>query len=154
MGDNILYTREKSKKRVKGEKKSRLDVFCDEFASELDIFDSEIAFPDWVLTYRENVLRKITPEFRKICRYLRDLGLGFKIKWPVEIDGRWKYADILFPNHRTVLIVTNAKELGCRPHWMLSDRGEFFHRICRVLEVETLSELQRKVKIKSSQDNA
>lgn len=86
---------------------------------------------------------------KKICRRLKEIGLSFKIKWPVEIDGKWKFADVYFPRQRTVLMVTNAMAIGCRPHWMLSDRAEFFKGRFRVVEVETLAELERKMAMKA-----
>lgn len=138
------------KKRKSKEKKNFLTSFCEEFAVELDIFDSPLDIPTWTFDYRDDLIRKISPELRKICRKLKTLGLNFKIKWPVEIDGRWKFADVLFPRQRTVLMVTNAMALSCRPHWMLSDRAEFFRDRFRVVEVETLAELERKMQLKAA----
>lgn len=138
------------KKRKLKEKKNSLTSFCEEFAVELDIFDSTHDVPAWTFDYRDDLIRKIGPELKKICRCLKSLGLSFKIKWPVEIDGKWKFADIFFPKQRTVLMVTNAMAMGCRPHWMLSDRAEFFRDRFRVVEVETLAELERKLQLKAS----
>lgn len=121
-----------------------------EFACELDIFDSPVRFPAWVYGYREELLGKLSPELRKICRRLKSLDLGFKIKWPVEIGGQWKFADVFFPRQRTVLMVTNAMAVAGRPHWMLSDRAEFFKGRYRVVEVETLPELEFKMQIARS----
>ena len=120
-----------------------------DLATELDIFDSTQSLPQWAFGYRDDLIRKIGPELKKICRKLKSLGLNFKIKWPVEIDGKWKFADVFFPKQRTVLMVTNAMAVGCRPHWMLSDRAEFFRDRFRVVEVETLAELERKMSIKA-----
>lgn len=123
--------------------------FFEEFATELDIFDSTTDIPTWVFDCRDGLIRKISPELKKICRRLKEIGLSFKIKWPIEIDGRWKFADVYFPHHRTVLMVTNAMALGFRPHWMLSDRAEFFKGRFRVVEVETLVELENKMRLKA-----
>lgn len=127
------------KKRKYKEKKNNFARFCEDFAAELDIFDSTLNIPAWTFDYRDDLIRKISPELRKICWKLESLGLTFKIKWPVEIDGKWKFADVFFPKQRTVLMVTNAMSVGCRPHWMLSDRAEFFRDRFRVVEVETLT---------------
>lgn len=127
------------KKRKYKEKKNNFARFCEDFAAELDIFDSTLNIPAWTFDYRDDLIRKISPELRKICWKLKSLGLTFKIKWPVEIDGKWKFADVFFPKQRTVLMVTNAMSVGCRPHWMLSDRAEFFRDRFRVVEVETLT---------------
>lgn len=138
------------KKRKCKEKKNSLTSFCEEFAVELDIFDSTLIVPAWIFGYRDDLIRKIGPELKKICRRLKSLGLIFKIKWPVEIDGKWKFADVFFPRQRTVLMVTNAMALGSRPHWMLSDRAEFFRDRFRVVEVETVEELERKMQLKAA----
>lgn len=138
-----------SKNRKKSNRRSTTAEFLIEFASELDIFDSTLDIPAWTFDYRDDLICKIGPELKKICRKLKTLGLNFKIKWPVEIDGKWKFADVFFPKQRTVLMVTNAMALSCRPHWMLSDRAEFFRDRFRVIEVETLADLERKMLIKS-----
>lgn len=128
---------------------SKFDLFLADLATELDIFDSTQSLSQWAFGYRDDLIRKIGPELKKICRKLKSLGLNFKIKWPVEIDGKWKFADIFFPRQRTVLMVTNAMAVGCRPHWMLSDRAEFFRDRFRIVEVETLAELERKMRLKA-----
>lgn len=139
-----------SKTRKKSKIRPQKSQFWEEFAAELDIFDSTLNIPAWTFDYRDDLIHKISPELKKICRRLKEIGLSFKIKWPVEIDGKWKFADIFFPKQRTVLMVTNAMALGCRPHWMLSDRAEFFRDRFRVVEVETLAELERKMQLKAA----
>lgn len=143
---DISYSK---KKRKLKEKKNSIASFCEEFAAELDIFDSTLDIPAWTFDYRDDLIRKIGPELCKICRKLKCLGLNFKIKWPIEIDGKWKFADVFFPKQRTVLMVTNAMAIGYRPHWMLSDRAEFFADRFRVVEVETLVDLERKMRFKA-----
>ena len=106
------------KSKKKRAKKSTRPRFWEEFAVELDIFDSTLGLPAWTFDYRDDLIRKISPELKKICRRLKDMGLYFKIKWPVEIDGKWKFADVFF-------------------------RDSF-----RIVEVETLAELERKMSIK------
>lgn len=147
-GDNLFSTASSVKivlpscTRVGVVRRVSLDRFLSEFAFELDIFDSAVQFPSWVYGYREELLGKLTPEMRKVCRWLKGLGFRFKIKWPVEVCGKWKFADVLFPGKGVVLMLTNAKALGSRPHWMLSDRAEFFRGLYRVVEVETMKELE------------
>lgn len=120
--------------------------FFQNFAAELDIFDTSQTFPGWMFEVREAQLRKISPELRRVSCYLRELGLTFKIKWPIEVCGKWKFADIYFPGKRTVVTLTNAMALMGRPHWMMSDKGEFFARGgYRVVEIENVAELERKV---------
>lgn len=146
----IIPTLNGKKKRNKQEKKTRLtkfEQFCLDFAAEIDIFSSQTAFPDWVFDYRDDLLRKISPELRKICYSLKQRGLVFKVKWPVEIDGKWKFADVFFPGQKTVLILANPMG-NFRPCGLPSYRAEFFRDRYRVIEVETLEELQRKMEEK------
>ena len=124
---------------------TKLEQLCVDFAAEIDLFDSMETFPGWILNYRDDLLRKISPELRRICYALKQIGQPFKIKWPVKIDGKWKFADILLPQQRTVVIVVNPMELASKPHWMLSERSEFFKRRYHVIEVENLEELQHKM---------
>lgn len=140
MLNSCLKTRKFTQNRPK-----KADFF-DNFAAELDIFDTEQTFPSWMFEVREEQLRKISPELRRVSYYLRELGLTFKIKWPIEVCGKWKFADIYFPGKRTVVTLTNAMALIGRPHWMMSDKGEFFARGgYRVVEIENVAELERKV---------
>lgn len=149
-GVSATATAKSSTNRSKNnsKKKTSLVDFYEDFAPEIDLFDSNLSLPAWVFDYRDNLLRKISPEMKKICRDLKQRGLDFKIKWPVEIDGKWKFADVYFPRQRTVLMVTNAMAIGCRPHWALSDRAEFFKDRFRVVEVENLAELNRRIEQK------
>lgn len=126
MGNLTSKTRKKSKNGL------HRPPFWEIFAAELDIFDSTLNLPPWTFDYRDDLIRKISPELKKICCRLKEMGLTFKIKWPVEIDGKWKFADVYFPRQRTVLMVTNAMAVAGRPHWMLSDRAEFFRGRFRV----------------------
>lgn len=135
--------------RGSGGKQTVLERFITDFATELDIFSSETPFPNWVFDFREGQIRKIAPDLRKICRTLKDCGLEFRIKWPIEIGGQWKFADIYFPRQRTVLMLTNEMALIGRPHWMLSDRAAFFSREYRVVEVESHRQLLHRMKLKA-----
>lgn len=121
--------------------------FWEEFATELDIFDSSFDFPAWIFDFRDSLIRKMSPELKKVCRWLKGSNLEFKIKWPIAVDGKWKFADVYFPQKRTVLMVTNAMALSSRPCWMLSDRAEFFKSRFRVIEVETLTELEHRIQL-------
>lgn len=121
--------------------------FWDDFAAELDIFDSPFEFPAWIFDFRDGLIRKVSPELKRICRWLKGTNLEFKIKWPIAIDEKWKFADVYFPQQRTVLMVTNVMALGSRPCWMLSERAEFFKGRFRVIEVETVTELERKIQL-------
>lgn len=127
-------------------KSPKLDFYT-EFAEELDIFDSTLSIPDYHFNSREQLISTIRPVKRKIARFLKELGLRFKILWPIEIDGKWKFADFYFPRQRTVIIVTNPMN-DFRPCCLPSDRAEFFNQRYRVLEVENVTELKRKIEKK------
>jgi hypothetical protein len=122
-------------------KTDKIDFYV-EFAAELDIFDSTLSVPSWTFDYREQLIRKLTGETRRICRFVKSLGLAFKIKWPIEINGTWKYADLYFPRQRTVVIVNNPMN-DHRPCCMPSYRAEFFRERYRVVEIETVADLKR-----------
>ena len=79
---NSLKTQRKSPKM------SKFDLFLADLATKLDIFDSTQSLSQWAFGYRDDLIRKIGPELKKICRKLKSLGLNFRIKWPVEIDGK------------------------------------------------------------------
>lgn len=127
--------------------KSKRVGFYEEFAVELDLFDSTLSVPAWAFDYREDMIPKLTAETKRICRFVKELGLSFKIKWPIEINGRWKYADLYFPKQRTVIIVNNPVN-DFRPCCMPSDRAEFFRERYRVVEIETLADLKHKMERK------
>lgn len=137
----------RKKKRV-----NQLDKFIEDFAVELDMFDSTLGVPEWTFDYREALLRKLSPELRKICRALKEYRLTFKIMYPIEINSKWKFADLYFPKHRTVLIVSNPMS-NFRPAGLQSDRAEFFADRFRVVEVETLAELEQKMRLKAERTN-
>ena len=127
---------------AKKRKLTKREEFELNFAPELDIFDSALAIPDWVFANREQNLGKTPPKFMALARFLKNLGLRFKIYWPIEIDGRWKFADFWFPGQRTVIIVRNYAQ-NFRPCGLPSERAEFFQERYRVVEVEDVSDLRR-----------
>lgn len=137
------------KKRQKTKRVSVMEQFIIDFASELDLFDSETPFPSWIFGYRDDFIRKLSPEIRKIAKWLREMGLRFKMKWPIEIDGKWKFADFFFPRQRTVIIVANPME-NFSPIGMSGERARFFRDRYRVIEIETLADLERKMRMKET----
>ncbi len=142
-------TREKKNKQNKRNRTTVLEQFIVDFACELDLFDSGTVFPSWVFDYRDDHIRKLSPEMRKIAKWLRGMGLRFKMKWPIEIDGKWKFADFFFPKQRTVIIVANPME-NFSPIGMSGERARFFHDRFRVIEIETLADLERKMRMKAA----
>lgn len=132
--------------KIKKLKSSKLDFYT-EFAAELDIFGSAVSIPDFHFNSREQLITRIAPAKRKIAKFLKELGLRFKILWPIEINGKWKFADFYFPKQRTVIIVTNAMN-DYRPCGLPSERAEFFQKRYRVVEVENVRELRCKIERK------
>lgn len=116
--------------------------FTEEMRNELNMSGSALHFPDWVYIVRESQIRKLTSNAKKICRYVKSLGYDFKIKWPIVIDGKWKFADIYFPRQRTVLLFANPMG-NLRPCGLPSYRAEFFCGNYRVVEVEDVSDVER-----------
>ena len=137
------------KKRQKTKRVSVMEQFIIDFASELDIMQSAMPFPSWVFDYRDDHIRKLSPEIRKIAKWLREMGLRFKMKWPIEIDGKWKFADFFFPKHKTVIIVANPMA-NFSPFGISGERARFFHDRFRVIEIETLEDLERKMLMKAA----
>lgn len=121
----------KAKNYPKTEKKS----FFEEFSLETDIFAEKNPFPDWIFDFREQQLTKLSLPTKKLCRNLKALGYGFKIKYPIEIFGKWKFADIYIPKLNTVILVSSSyKEMG-RPCNTNSDRAEYFKDKFMVIEL-------------------
>lgn len=107
-------------------RKTRISV-SEEFCQEMDLFSENQPFPDWIFDYREHRLSKISSKLIKFCRKLK-----FKILYPMQINGKWKFADVYVPKRKTVVMVTT------RPHsvgW-LTQRARFFADRCKVYELD------------------
>ena len=111
------------------------ESFFMEFAGEIDLFCLETRFPEWIIQYREEILNKIGRNFRKICRELKDSGVKFYVKYPVEIDGKWKFADVYIPKSSTVVLLLNDKDMIGHPCNMKSEREQWFSDRFRVVGV-------------------
>lgn len=112
-------------------RKSKISVF-EEFCQEMDLFSENQPFSDWIFDYREHHLSKISPKLIKFCRKLKSAKVEFKILFPMQIDGKWKFADVYIPNRQTVILVTTY------PHstgW-LTQRARFFADRCKVYELD------------------
>lgn len=132
-----LYTNSKSNYHKKSKYSNRNDKnsFFTEFAVETDILTAENSFPDWIYDFREELLTKLSPSMKKVCRNLKNLEVGFKIKYPVEIFGKWKFADIYIPKKKTVIIVTSSFKHQHHPCNVLPERAEFFKDRFRVIDL-------------------
>lgn len=101
--------RERRVSRIE-DKKTVKESFFEEFAPEIDLFSLDDSFPEWVYSYRENTLNKIGKSFRVLCQYLKDSGIKFFIKYPIEIGGKWKFSDVYLPDYSVVLLLTSDYE--------------------------------------------
>ncbi|HBG40949.1 MAG TPA: hypothetical protein DDW85_06005 [Porphyromonadaceae bacterium] len=124
---------QKGKKSKKTKKKVADNDFFTQFAVETDIFLEKNPYPDWVFDYREGQLMKLSPNLKKVCRNLKALNVEFKIKYPVKIFDKWKFADIFIPSKKTVIVLLSSykefKEVCCKT----PDRVKFFEdRFCVV----------------------
>lgn len=112
-------------------RKNRIS-FYEEFCQEMDLFSENQPFPDWIFDYREHHLSKISSKLIKFCRKLKSAKVDFKILYPVNIFGKWKFADVYIPNRQTVIMVT------AYPHstgW-LTQRASFFKDRFKVHELD------------------
>jgi hypothetical protein len=118
-------------------KPTKRELFFDNFADEIDIFDSPTSYPDWILRIREEQLAKITPCLQNFSARLKSYGLNFKIKQPLCVDGKYKFADIYLPDINTVLMQTSMYT-NFRPVGLLSERAESFRRDFTVYEFDPI----------------
>ena len=111
--------------------KRRISIY-EEFCQEMDLFSDNQPYPDWVFDFREQHLSKVSSKLINFCRKLKSANVEFKILYPMQIFGKWKFADVYIPKHSTVVMVTT------RPHpaaW-LTERARFFQDRCRVYEFD------------------
>lgn len=101
--------------------------FRSEFLDELDILNSSERFPEWVYRYREPLLDKISNPVKQLARLLKDCGIVFKLKWPLEVNDSYKFADIYIPATDTVIIVAPKSEL-LRPTLFMDEKAEIFRQ--------------------------
>lgn len=113
---------------------NKREEFLNEFCNEIDLYSEYKKFPDWIDLYREELFCKLSTNFMKICRILKDNHIEFKIKYPIEIDHKWKFADIYIPKKRTVIVVLNSKKEFYKPMWSRSNKSDFFRDRMKVVE--------------------
>lgn len=112
-------------------RKNRISVY-EEFCQEMDLFSENQLFPDWIFDYREHHLSKISSKLIKFCRKLKSANVNFKILYPVNIFGKWKFADIYIPKRKIVVMVTTYPHLA---GW-LTERARFFEEMFKVYELD------------------
>lgn len=116
-------------------KKNKKESFYNEFATELDLFSLYVSFPDWIYDFREKILFKIGKKFRVLCQNLKDAGVKFYIKYPIETDGQWKFADIYIPDSDLVVLLIRDYELIGLPCFSKTNREIWFGRSHKTIGV-------------------
>ena len=123
-----------------------MEAFLSEYAAELDIFDTEEVFPDWVYRYRDKVLSGFSKEFRLICRILHEKGYKFKVKYPLKIGNDWKFADFYLSEWQMVILLIHDYETIGLPCFSKTDKELWFERKYRVLAVNDWRHLEEGIK--------
>lgn len=118
------------KPRHKTTRIDRTSIY-EEFCNEMDLF-SETDYPDWVFDFRENHLSKMSSKLIKFCRKLKAKGVEFRILYPMQIYGKWKFADVYIPSRKVVVMLNTAPH----PAGWLSERARFFQDRCKVYELD------------------
>ena len=113
---------------------SKREEFLNEFCNEIDLYSEYRKFPDWIDSYREELFGRLSNNFMKMCRILKDNHIEFKIKYPIEIDRKWKFADIYIPKRKTVIIMLHSQKEFCKPIWSTPERSIFFRDRMKVIE--------------------
>lgn len=119
------------KQKRKTNRPTKASIY-EELCQEMDLFSDTQPYPDWVFDFREQHLSKISSKLIKFCRKLKAANVEFKILYPMQIFGKWKFADIYIPQRKTVVMVT------AYPHsaaW-LTERARFFQDRCKVYELD------------------
>lgn len=127
----MKYTQKHRKNREKKTTINRTSIY-DEFCVEMDLFSDNQPYPDWVFDFREQHLSKMSSKLIKFCQKLKSSGVEFRILYPINIFGKWKFADVYIPKRKTVIMVTTM------PHsagW-LTQRAQFFTDRCKVYELD------------------
>lgn len=109
------------KRRKKSERKAeapkRNDEFLKEYADAVDLRGDERIVPTWVYAYRNEILDRVGNNFQELCGVLRSAGIAFKVKYPILVDGKWKFADFMIPDGRIfVMLIQNYETIGLPCH--------------------------------------
>lgn len=131
-----IYSKSKRQHRTRTRTRETVnDRFIVEYCSEIDIFDSQTRFPEWIYDFREQNLHKIGRNFRLLSQILKEEGVDFKLKYPIEVDGKWKFADAYLPKYNAVVLLMSEREYIGLPCWSKSDRELFFEDRCKVIAI-------------------
>ena len=100
--------------------------FLETYSKNICLDGKEYDLPDWVFDYREGQIHKITVPGKRLYEKLTDMGVDFKIKYPVRNMDKWKFADAFLPKHNLVIILMNFREASTTPAYETLDRKQFF----------------------------
>lgn len=112
-----------------------LGCFREDFADELLFCDSEEKYPSWLGCYRDKAIANIDKHLADLCYVLKRSGVSFKIKYPILVNGRWKFADI-YVDGVVVLLIQDHETIGLPCH-SKTDRELSFGDSCKVLPIHT-----------------
>jgi len=152
--DNIFCERVRVREKEQDKRKlyhfrrriTEREAFFVEFADEIDLFSLQKTFPGWIYEYRETILSHIIKPFRVMCQHLKDSNIKFYVKYPIEIEGKWKFADVFIPSEKLVVLLLNNKETIGMPCHSKTDREMWFLRKYKTVGVCTF-EIDRTMEI-------
>lgn len=107
------------------------DTFLLDYAEHVDILDMETAFPEWVYRFREGIVSKVSSPVRKLTKRLHEAHVRFKLKYPVEVGGQYKFADIYIPGRNIAVTFTTRKD-HLEPSLFMDEKADFFGQACEV----------------------
>lgn len=122
---------------MESEKKVRTArSFLAKFEEELDISGEDRTLPGRIPYIREKLARIASKNFVKICQDLRDAGVRYKLRYPIEINDRWKFADIYIPDINAVVLYVNDNSTYEGAYERSLRRAPFFEKKYHVLIIK------------------
>lgn len=128
---------EPKEKKKKWRDRRAVDVYG-EFFEQAYIPHEEDKFPKWYIDRRQELLDHLKYPEISVIRRLKCRGIKFFIKYPVEIDGKWKFLDIFVPENKIAVIVDSGqKQEELNEKWdFFSQRFKVFELACNAPDME------------------
>lgn len=120
--------------RKRERRMSRLNKFYDDYATEIDIISDCKSFPEWIYKFREEILQRIPKSFMNLCETLKNHGVNYKIKYPILIDEKYKFADIYLTDYKIVIVCLNSQLEFSKPICSIPEKTKFFSKSYKVIE--------------------
>lgn len=137
------------KKVYKKRPKNLTDNFLETYAVNIYLDGMEYDLPDWVFDYREELINKVTQNGKRLYAKLFEMGLDFKIRFPYNNLGKWKFADALLPKHNLIILLMNYRETVTSVCSMYDRRSFFDDKYkCVMILPEEIGKLDRILKEK------